>query len=274
MSVAGSRIAAALPTTRRPSRLPAADLLRFVSPALPIVAILVLWELGSRSFGIPVLFPSVRDTALKAVALVEEGRLQTDVAMSLMRIAAGFTIGSAIGTLVGLLMGSSRTVAALLNPYLNVMRFISATAWVSVVTIWFGLGETSKIALIVYTTTFVVVLNTMAAVATLHPNKYRAAACFGASRWQTFWHVTLPGAVPLTLLGMRMALMNSFITIAAAEMVAAESGLGFLIFNSRQWMETDAIFVGMITLGLLGLLVDRAFKVVAGLLFARFRMEG
>jgi NitT/TauT family transport system permease protein len=111
----------------------------------------------------------------------------------------------------------------------------------------------------------------MIGVMTIHPNKLRAARVFGARGFRLFAHVTLPAALPHVLTGARLAMMNSFMTIIAAEMVAAREGLGFLIFNSRQWMEVDAIFVGMITLGLLGLLADRLMVLLTRVLFRRFR---
>jgi NitT/TauT family transport system permease protein len=153
----------------------------------------------------------------------------------------------------------------------HTLRFIGPIAWISAVMMWFGLGETSKVILIVYTTTFVVLISTMIGVMTIHPNKLRAARVFGARGFRLFAHVTLPAALPHVLTGARLAMMNSFMTIIAAEMVAAREGLGFLIFNSRQWMEVDAIFVGMITLGLLGLLADRLMALLTRVLFRRFR---
>ena len=153
----------------------------------------------------------------------------------------------------------------------HTLRFIGPIAWISAVMMWFGLGETSKVVLIVYTTTFVVLISTMIGVMTIHPNKLRAARVFGARGFRLFAHVTLPAALPHVLTGARLAMMNSFMTIIAAEMVAAREGLGFLIFNSRQWMEVDAIFVGMITLGLLGLLADRLMVLLTRVLFRRFR---
>ncbi len=227
------------------------------SYAVSVTVLIAVWQLASTAFDVPVLFPSPLAAARKAVDLVREGRLQWDIAISLWRILAGFAIGSVIGVTVGLSMGSFQVVADVLNPYVNFLRFIASIAWISIVIIWFGLGETSKIVLIVYTTTFVVLINTAAGVIAVHPTKVRAARCFGASPARIFLYVTFPATLPYILTGIRLAMMNSFMTVVSAEMVAAESGLGFLIFNSRQWMETDAIFVGMFTLGVLGLATDR-----------------
>lgn len=241
------------------------------SYAVAVALVVAAWQIASTLFDVPVLFPSPLAAARKGIALIQEGRLQSDIAISLWRIGTGFAIGSVLGAALGLLMGSSRLVADVLAPYVNFLRFIASIAWISAVMVWFGIGETSKIVLIVYTTTFVVLLNTMAGVVSVHPAKIRAARCLGASGRQIFVWVTLPATLGYILTGMRLAMMNSFMTVVSAEMVAAESGIGFLIFNSRQWMETDAIFVGMFTLGVLGLLTDRVMQALIGAFLWRFR---
>lgn len=262
----------AQPGTARPR-----GLLRRLGPivayAVPVAVILALWQLASDAYDIPTLFPSPLATLSKAIDLVGEGRLPEDVAISMMRILVGFAVGTVLGTLLGLLMGMSRTVEALLNPYVNVLRFIGPLAWITAVMIWFGIGELSKVVLIVYTTTFVVLVNTMVGVLTVHRNKIRAAECFGASRAQLFRLVIFPAALPHILTGARLAMMNSFMTVVSAEMIAAQSGLGYLIFNSRQWMETDSIFVGMATLGILGLLTDRVIQLAIRTFLWRYRPD-
>ena len=242
-----------------------------VSYAIAVAIVLVAWQVASTAFDVPVLFPSPLAAARKGIALIREGRLQADIAISLWRILTGFVVGSVLGAALGLLMGSSRLVADMLAPYVNFLRFVASIAWIPAVMLWFGIGEASKIMLIVYTTTFVVLLNTMAGVVNVHPTKIRAARCFGASPAQIFIWVTLPATLGYILTGMRLAMTNSFMTVVSAEMVAAESGIGFLIFNSRQWMETDAIFVGMFTLGVLGLLTDRLMQALIRTFLWRFR---
>ena len=235
------------------------------------MVVLGVWQIASTVYDVPVLFPSPLAAARKGIDLVREGRLLADIAVSMWRILTGFAIGSVLGTTLGLLMGSSRLVADVLSPYMNFLRFLASIAWISIVIIWFGLGETSKIVLIVYTTTFVVLVNTMAGVLAVHPTKIRAARCFGATPVRIFFHVTFPATLGYILTGIRLAMMNSFMTVVSAEMVAAESGIGFLIFNSRQWMETDAIFVGMFTLGVLGLVTDRVLQALIAAFLWRYR---
>ncbi|HKU93915.1 MAG TPA: ABC transporter permease [Vineibacter sp.] len=241
--------------------------------AIAAAAITGAWYVASEQFDSPILFPGPLKTLDKAIELVSEGRLQADILASLQRIFAGFLIGSLVGSVIGLAMGSFRLVADVLQPLVNFVRFIAPIAWIGTVMVWFGLGEISKVALIIYATVFVVMLSAIAGVASVHRNKIRAAQCLGSTPRQIFVWVTFPAALSFILTGMRMAMMNAFMTVVSAEMIAAESGLGYLIYNSRQWMETDAIFVGMLTLGVVGLLTDRLFVLLTRTALRRFSLQ-
>ena len=238
--------------------------------ALSVGAILALWQFGSSQAVIPMLFPSPASTWRVAAKLWEEGRLLGDIVASLCRIAIGFGIGSVLGILLGLLMGSFRTMRLLLEPYLQFFRALPALAWIPAAMLWLGTGEQSKIALLVYTTVFVVALNTMIGVSSVSLNHRRAAQCFGATSWQSFYLIKAPATVGHMLTGMRLAMGNCFSTIIAAELLAPEKGLGYLIFSSRTWMQTEFAFVGIAILGLLGFLADKMFHATTTRLCARF----
>lgn len=142
--------------------------------ALSVLAILALWQYGSSRAAISLLFPSPLSTWRTAVRLADEGRLFGDAAASLARIVAGFTVGSVLGILLGVLMGSFRTVRLVFEPYVQFLRSLPALAWIPAAMLWFGTGEGSKIALLVYTTIFVVSLNTMIGVMGVSQNQLRA----------------------------------------------------------------------------------------------------
>ena len=129
------------------------------------------------------------------MALVREGVLPYHVSVSLYRIALGFLLGTLVGVPVGLAMGLFRPVLILLEPYVQFFRFVPPVAWIIPAILWFGIGETSKIFLIFYTTVFLVLLNTMAGVAAVARNQIRSARCFGATRWQLFLWVSLPATM-------------------------------------------------------------------------------
>ncbi len=241
--------------------------------ALPIGVFIVLWQVWSDVYGVPQLFPPPSTTFRTLLSMLADGSLVRDAAASMARIGTGFVIGSVIGAFLGLLMGSSRIVREVLDPYVNFLRFISGVAWISIFIVWFGIGEASKVVLIVYTTVFTVLLNTVAGVVAVSPNKLRAARCLGASRRQLFFLVTLPATGRFILTGMRLSMANSFLVIVAAEMVQADSGIGFVIIAARLFLAPDVIFSGMIVLGLLGLLSDRLLTIGSWLCFRRYYLQ-
>jgi len=223
-------------------------------------SLFALWHVASVFLLNSVLFPPPLRVIAKAIELAKEGTLWSNASVSLQRIALGFLCGSLLGIPLGLAIGSFPIVRRILEPYTEFLRFIPATALITVAVIWFGIGEGSKVFLIIYTTIFIVIINTAAGVSAVAPNKIRAARSLGASRAQVFLFVALPATLPYILTGMRLAMGNSFVTIIAAELVAANAGLGKMIWDARLYMLVDQIFVALLVLGLLGFTADRLFR--------------
>ena len=232
--------------------------------------ILALWQYFSAKAVISMLFPTPLSSLRTAIQLIQNGELARDTLFSLARILVGFAGGSAIGIVLGVLMGSFRTARLFFEPYVQFFRFLPALAWIPGAMLWLGTGELSKITLLMYTTVFVVALNVMLGVASVGKNQLRAAESFGATPWQMFFMVKVPSTVGYMLTGMRLAMGNCFATIVAAELLAANAGLGYLIFSARTWMQTELAFVGIIMLGILGLLVDQLFVHATNRFFARY----
>jgi len=228
--------------------------------ALGFASLFVIWQLTSIYLVGSVLFPPPTVVLRKGLVLARNGILFEHLWASLQRILAGFVAGSLLGIPIGLAMGSFRPVRKLLEPYTEFLRFIPSVAMITVAVIWFGIGEASKVFLIIYTTIFLVILNTAAGVSAIAPNKIRAAESLGATQAQIFLHVALPATVPYILTGMRLAMANSFTTIVAAELIAANDGLGKMLWDGRLFMLVDEIFVSLVTLGFLGFATDRLFR--------------
>jgi len=228
--------------------------------ALGFASLFLIWHLASVYLVSSVLFPPPAAVFRKGVSLARSGGLLEHLSASVQRILAGFMAGSLLGIPIGLAMGSFPPVRKLLEPYTEFLRFIPSVAMITVAVIWFGIGEASKIFLIIYTTIFIVIINTAAGVSAIAPNKIRAAQSLGATPAQIFFHVALPATVPYILTGMRLAMANSFTTIVAAELIAANEGLGKMLWDGRMFMLVDDIFVSLVALGLLGFSVDRLFR--------------
>ncbi|MHA5047125.1 ABC transporter permease [Streptomyces sp. SD15] len=227
-----------------------------------VVVGIVIWQLVAMKYGSS-LVASPRQTLAAARELAGDGTLFNSIVASSRRILIGWGLGLVVGVPVGLLVGQVPVMRQLLEPYIEFFRFIPPVAFVTLAVVWLGIGESSKVVLIFYTAVFLVAVNTIAGVVAVNESKLRAAASLGAGRRQIVRNIVLPSTVPHIVTGARLALGNSFLTIVSAEIVAAQVGLGSLIWTSRNYGRIDWVFVGIITLGILGFVFDRVLRVVA-----------
>ncbi len=240
---------------------------------ISIIVGLIVWEIAARFFIDPFFLPPISAIFMGAVELLQRGLLLQHIGISLFRIITGFVLGSVVAIPFGLVIGSNLTARQIFDPYIHFLRFIPALALTTLFLVWFGVGEVSKILLVMYSTGFIVVINTATGVVTTHKNKVLAAQTLGASRWQIFWLVIVPAAVPSIYVGMRLALAGSFLVIVAVEMLAAESGLGYLIWTSKLYFRIDWMFVGIFLLGFFGLLTDYLWKLIGRHVLGRYVRE-
>jgi NitT/TauT family transport system permease protein len=224
-----------------------------------IILFLLLWELGPTYLApasTRVFLPPLH-TVLEALGtLIANGQLQNHLAASLSRSASGFGIAVVTAVALGLLVAWYGALDRFLNPLLEVFRNTAALALLPVFTLLLGIGETSKISIVAYAAFFPVLLNTIAGVRTVDPLLIRAARSLGLSNFQLFQKVILPSAVPTIFTGIRMAGTSSILVLIAAEMVGAKAGLGYLIVNSQMSFLIPDMYAGILTVSLLGLLVN------------------
>ncbi|BBH67901.1 ABC transporter permease [Actinoplanes sp. OR16] len=240
--------------------------------AVTLAAGLAVWAAVAWWYG-PTLTASPADTLRAGIDLAEDGSLGASILASARRILSGWALGVLVGAPVGILMGRVTAIRRLLDPYIEFFRFIPPIAFVTLAIVWFGIGETSKIILIFYTSVFLVTVNTIAGVLAIDESKLRAATSLGANRRQLLHAVVLPATIPYIITGARLAMGNSFLTIVSAEIVAADTGLGALIWQARNYGRIDWIFVGIIALGLLGYTCDRLIRLLAGRLLRRYGVK-
>lgn len=240
---------------------------------LGLAIFLAVWWALARWVFPPSLFASPTQTAEAFRESIESGELWSNSGASLMRIGVGFGLGSALAIPLGLLMGSFKVVRMAIEPFVQFFRFIPPIALLPLAILWFGIGESSKVFLIFYSTFFIVIINVIAGVHAISTIKLRAAGCLGLKGIGLFRRVIIPSTVPYIVTGMRIAMGSSFMTIVAAEMLAADSGLGYSIFQSRLFYQTGKMFVGLIMLGVLGLLADHIFRIITRKTLVRFHAQ-
>lgn len=246
--------------------------------AIVPVAILVLWEILSR-VGVfsPIVLPPPTAVAVKWVnglvpglpydpssqsylAWLFSGEMPHDMVSSLSRVVSGFLIGAGLAVPVGLVLGTNDRLYALFNPLLQVLRPIPPIAYIPLAIVWFGLGNPPALFLIALGTFFPVLVNTIAGVRQVDSIYIRAARNLGAGPWTMFRRVILPAASPFVLAGMRIGIGTAFIVVIVAEMIAVSDGLGYRILEAREYMWSDKIIGGMLTIGVLGLIIDGAMS--------------
>jgi ABC-type nitrate/sulfonate/bicarbonate transport system permease component len=241
-------------------------LLSLVSLLIGLLGWQVLSTYVFNSFLIPPPLAVVR----AMVPMLLSGEILDDVSISMVRILVGFVTGSLFGIALGVLVGRIRLVHDLLDPIIELLRYLSPTAMIPIAIIWFGIGEMSKYFLIFWGTFFIVTINTTAGVMRAPVARQRAAECLGANQLQIFALVVVPSAVPYIVTGMRIAMASSFMSIIPAEILAADSGIGYLLQKSSMLLQTNRIFVALLTICILGFAVDRIFRLIADRILARY----
>lgn len=232
-------------------------------------ALIILWHLLSLIYE-PEILPGPLYTLQGGYELFMDGTLLQYIGISSYRVLLGWTLGSLLAIPVGITIGKVHAIRLFAEPFLNFIRFIPPIAFITLFLVWFGIGETSKIMLILYATFFIVTLNTLTGVLSVEEDKIRSARSMGASEWQIVLHVIVPATVPYMFTGIRLAMGTSFMAIIGAEMIASNEGVGYLIWNSRLFFRTDWIFVGLLCLGLMGFLTDRIVGLIGRKLLSRY----
>ena len=230
----------------------------------------LIWQLLSTFIFNPFLIPPPLEVIRTAIPMMMSGEIFADVSISMSRILVGFFSGSLIGVIFGVLLGRIRVLHDLLDPIMELLRYLSPTAMIPIAVIWFGIGEMSKYFLIFWGTFFIVLINTTAGVWRAPITRQRAAECLGANRLQIFLMVLIPSAVPYIVTGMRVAMASSFMSIIPAEILAADSGIGYLLQKSSMLLQTNRIFVALLTICILGFAVDRLFRFFVQRVLARY----
>jgi ABC-type nitrate/sulfonate/bicarbonate transport system permease component len=232
-------------------------LLYLISPIglLAVWQLLLMLGLGDRRF-----IPAPSDIALRFVTMAASGELAWHTAATLWRVLAGFVVGSVPAIAVGLLMAMYRPVRIFFDPLIATLFPIPKVALMPLLLLAFGFGDASKIALVAIAAFFPVIINTYAGAANIEKIYWDVAKNFGASETVMFTRIVFFGALPMIFAGLRIALAVSFIVLVAAEFVASKTGIGYMIWSSWELLQVDIMFVGIVTIGILGLITSALFQ--------------
>ncbi|MFA6115927.1 MAG: ABC transporter permease [Sphingomonas sp.] len=237
-------------------------LARVVPPVLVIGLLIAVWWMIVARSDSPI-FPTPWQVATGAWALVEDGTLWEHIGASLFRVGIGFGLAFLVAIPLGLWMGWVSGAYYTLNPLFQMLRPISPIAWIPVAILWFGVGNMSPIFLIFISSVFPMIVQTTTGVRTIDRRYLRAAANFGVSRSVLFRRVVFPAVLPEIIVGMRIGIGVAWLVVVAAEMIALNSGLGYLIMDSRNaGNRYDLVIASMIIIGVIGLLLDGATRLL------------
>jgi NitT/TauT family transport system permease protein len=232
-------------------------LVYLVSP----IGLLAAWQLALMAgFGDRRFIPAPSDIAVRFVQMIGSGELALHTAVTLWRIAAGYVIGAVPAVAVGLLMAMFRPVRMFFDPLIAALFPIPKVALMPLLLLAFGFGDASKIALVAIAVFFPVIVNTYVGAANIDKIYWDVARNYGASQTVMFTRIVFFGALPMIFAGLRIALAVSFIVLVAAEFVATKAGIGYLIWNSWELLQVDVMFVGIVTIGILGLISSALFQ--------------
>jgi len=250
-------------TVARPATRPGARPWRRVRGLWLLVVMLGFWQMASTMLldaTTATLLPPPTAVAKGFWELLETGELLRHLRDSLKRELVAF-LWASLAIPLGLAMGWWKSVNEQVDPIVEVLRPVPPLAWIPLSILWFGIGDTQNQFIIFLGMFFPILLNTIAGVKNIEPNLVRAARCLGASETRVLRRVVFRASLPQILTGIRVGLGVGWMALVAAELVGANSGLGFLINDARTLLRTDYVIVGMITIGLVGLVIDRVIRV-------------
>ena len=232
-----------------------------VRPLLVPLLLLLAWQVGASAGWIaPRILPAPSSVLQAGVDLTRTGELPHHVLISTGRALAGFAIGGTIGFLLGLITGLSAAAEGLLDSTVQMFRTIPNLALISLIILWFGIGESAKVVLVALGVFFPMYLNTYHGIRNIDPALKEMGRVYGLTPWALFRRVIFPGALPSILVGLRFSLGTMWLALIGAETLAADAGIGYMTTTAREFMQTNIVVLGVLIYALLGKAADLAAK--------------
>jgi NitT/TauT family transport system permease protein len=243
--------------------------------AIGLAVPLALWTALTLSDVVNRVFlPGPLDVVHRIATWLDQDDLLADLGISCFRVIAGWSLSALVAIPLGLLIGNFRVIQALLEPLTDFVRYMPAVAFIPLVMLWVGIDEGAKIAIIFIGTFFQMVLMVAEDVRRVPMAQIEAAQTMGATRWEVIEKVIIPSAKPALLDTLRITMGWAWTYLVVAELVAANSGLGYSIIKAQRFLQTDKIFAGIILIGAIGLAMDQTFRLIHRLAFPYLHVRG
>ncbi|MFI3220499.1 MAG: ABC transporter permease [Methylococcales bacterium] len=237
-----------------------------VLPFITLFFILLLWELVTRFSGWSRnVFPGSIAVLTSMGELIANGTLLKNTVASLFRVSIGFSLAVVLGVPLGIILGRVEIAKLLFNPLIQFLRPISPLAWIPLAMLWFGIGDPPAIFLIFLASFFPMVVSTSVAVESIKPTYFQVAANFNFTRIEVLTKIVIPAIIPQVITALRMTIAIAWLVVVAAEMIAVQSGLGYLILDARNALRMDYVMVAMIVIGIIGLLLDFIMRLLGNI---------
>ncbi|CAM5740698.1 ABC transporter permease [Mycolicibacterium aubagnense] len=235
------------------------EIVRWLSP----LVVLLFWQAGS-AWGLidPEILPAPQTIAEAGIELIGNGQLAEALRISGIRAAEGLLLGGIIGAALGALVGFSKWADATVDPTMQMIRALPHLGLIPLFIVWFGIGELPKVLMVALGAAFPLYLNTSSAIRQVDPKLFETAAVLGFSPLQRLLTVVIPSAAPQVLVGLRQSLAISWLTLIVAEQINADSGVGYLINNARDFLRIDVIIFGLVVYALLGIITDALVRIL------------
>lgn len=230
-----------------------------VLPLVSAAAFIAMWQVAARFYP-PEQFPAPTDVVKALVELSADGVLWGHIGVSLARFGSAYLLALVTAVPLGLLLGRQPFARCAADPLIQLLRPISPIAWFPLAVLWFGIGNAPAVFIIFLSVFFPILVSTISAVVKVPVIYLKVAANFGTRPLPTFLRVVVPAAFPGIMVGLHIGVGTGWIHLVAGEMLGAQSGLGFMIIDARNFLRTDWILAGMLVVGLLGLLINRVMR--------------
>jgi NitT/TauT family transport system permease protein len=230
-----------------------------IRASITLVAFALVYEAVARTgYFPPVLMPSLAKVGSTLFTVLLDGSILAHAGATLYRVLIGMTLAVIVGLPLGILMGRWKPVENFFLPLASALMPIPSLAWVPVFILWFGLGNATAVGIVFYAALFPMLLNAWSGVRAVNPLWLRAGSAMGADERALFWKVIVPGAFPFLIAGLRQAFLRAWIAVVGAEMLAASDwGLGWVIFDAKEFLKADVMLAALAVIGLIGFLFER-----------------